>query len=216
MRIGFLHTADVHQITFDKLLNAYPEARAEHRIHPEWLSRAQQEGLTTDLQQLVTQALTELAATNDAVVCTCSTLGPIVDLLQQTKILRVDQPMMARAVRHSPVLLVMCVASTVPVSTALLQAEFSRQQQPEAMQTLLCESAWAFFEQGDLTAYGRAIADAVCDAVGANPELKCIVLAQASMRAAEPYLEHLDIPVLSSPELAVERAVALAAQQAQT
>jgi hypothetical protein len=75
-------------------------------------------------------------------------------------------------------------------------------------QVVMCEAAWPHFEAGDMPAYARAIADAVRPVVAAGKP-DCIVLAQASMAPAEPLLQPLNLPVLSSPRLGVLKALKL-------
>jgi len=71
----------------------------------------------------------------------------------------------------------------------------------------MCEGAWAAFEAGDMDRYAAAIAASV-RAVAAG--LDCVVLGQASMRVAEPLLADLGLPVLASPDLAVDHAIGMA------
>ena len=67
----------------------------------------------------------------------------------------------------------------------------------------LCDGAWPCFEAGDLEGY-LAIVAAECDAVAETSDV--IVLAQASMAGASR-LCTTQVPVLSSPQLAVEAAI---------
>jgi hypothetical protein len=59
-----------------------------------------------------------------------------------------------------------------------------------------CFESWDAFERGNLASYGQEIAQAIEPAAaGAS----AIVLAQASMMAALPFLRHLRAPILTSP-----------------
>jgi hypothetical protein len=54
-------------------------------------------------------------------------------------------------------------------------------------------------------------ADGVAASVrGVSAGHDCVVLGQASMRVAEPLLRDLGMPVLSSPTLAVDKAIGVA------
>ena len=73
------------------------------------------------------------------------------------------------------------------------------------LRDLLCESAWACFERGDLGGYAQAIAAELRAGAGTAD---VIVLAQASMAAAAPLCVDLGIAILSSPRLGLEAALA--------
>jgi hypothetical protein len=70
-----------------------------------------------------------------------------------------------------------------------------------------CLEAWALFEAGDHAGYHELIARHVR---GLAEDFDVVVLAQASMAPAAALLADLAVPVLSSPRLAVARAVAIA------
>lgn len=211
MNIAFLHTADIHVATFNTLLRASPEVHATHQVYAEWLTEAMQSGLSEQLQQRIKSVLTNLAATADVVVCTCSTLGPVAEQMGEKKIIRVDRPMMEAAIEYSPVLLVFCLHSTMAASTELLEQTFHKAEKPARYRTLLCEHAWVHFQQQDFAAFHTAIADAVAQELRAHPDINCVVLAQASMRDAAQHLHNLSIPIFSSPQLAIDKAINTAA-----
>jgi hypothetical protein len=70
-----------------------------------------------------------------------------------------------------------------------------------------CLEAWAEFEAGDLDGYHASIARHVR---GLAADFDVVVLAQASMAPVAALLHDLAIPVLTSPRLAVLRAVEIA------
>jgi hypothetical protein len=70
--ITCLHTAEVHVATFSALL---PDAT--HIVRADFLDRARADGLDA-VSGEVTETLKELSVTGP-VLCTCSTLGPLVD-----------------------------------------------------------------------------------------------------------------------------------------
>ena len=72
------------------------------------------------------------------------------------------------------------------------------------IEELLCDSAWAHFEQGDHTGYIAAIAECLRRAAG---DADVIVLAQASMADAAALCADLPILILSSPRLGLEAAI---------
>lgn len=127
-------------------------------------------------------------------------------------VLRVDRPMAERAVALGQrILVAAALESTVaPTRALVLQAARAASKQIE-LRELLCAPAWAFFERGDLAGYAQAIADALHGGAG---DADVIVLAQASMAAAGPLCADMGIPILSSPRLGLEAALAAVANSA--
>lgn len=210
MKIGFLHTSPVHVSTFDGLLADVPGAEAVHDVEEAWLRDAAASGLTPELCSAVAVRLQKLARATDAVICTCSTLGPIAGQLGDPRVFRVDEPMMAAAADHDDVLLVVCLRSTIEPSSMLLERAFAARGREPSCRTLFCADAWKLFEGGDLDGFGREIAANVRSDLASHAHTGCVVLAQASMRVAAERLADVGVPVLSSPEAAVAKALALA------
>lgn len=227
MKIAFLHTAAIHQQTFDALLsNAQVEVM--HTIEPSWLAQAQTDGLTPALREEVLGGLRTLAQSADAVVCTCTTLGPLVDELideqasehQTSNVFRIDYPMMqVAAATPGRVMLTVCLDSTVQPSTEMLERAYAADAGTPNFEVQHCPEAWAHFEQSNHAEFDQSIADTVVAAVAkaeqGDGKFGCIVLAQASMAgAAKNIIERIpgDIKVLRSPPLAVMHALLLAAE----
>ncbi len=211
MEIAFLHTADVHVQTFDALLDELGySGKRTHMVMPELLQRARGSGLE-GVRAEVLDVLAELAAA-DAVMCTCSTIGPVADEFSRKHdhVFRIDRPAMEEACTHGPdVLVAICLESTRNPSLELLGQCADRLQADVAPRVLLCDAAWPHFERGDLDAFAAAIADEIrSEVMKGKPD--CIVLAQASMRVAEGRLSGLGLPVISSPARAAARAISIA------
>lgn len=209
MRISFLHTAQVHVDTFDAIFKTLaPDAVLSHHVMPELLSRAQADGLnavrgetTTTLQDMLS---------DDAVMCTCSTLGPIADAIADEHLLRIDRPVMEFACAQGSRFLVAICLEATRVSTTDLLADCADQMGVKiAPEVLLIDAAWPHFEDGDLDQFATVIASAIRDAVAVQ-EYDCVVLAQASMHVVEPLLQNIAVPVVSSPKMAAKRAVEIA------
>jgi len=209
MRIAFLHTADVHVQTFDDIMSDLdPSIALTHVVRPDLLDRARTEGIDAVTAETTT-LLTDLADA-DAVMCTCSTLGPLADDVQKTlgHVLRIDRPVMEEAVRHGPtVLIAICLESTKDASVALFNDCAKNKVEPHV---LVISKAWPHFERDDQTAFAHTIAEAVVAEQERLPKLDAIVLAQASMRVAEAALTDVGVPVLSSPRPAALRAIDVA------
>ena len=207
-RIFCLHTADVHVATFTRLYAELArDAVVTHVVRADWLAEARRTGLTDTLRTNISALLQDAASANDAVLCTCSTLGPIAEVLHAATphIIRIDTPLMQAAAAHDGTTLVaFCLESTRAPTLELLTATYARLGKPPRFKAVLCADAWPFFERGDIDGFVGSIATTVRTAAAAVDDLGCIVLAQASMATALPHLAELSRPVYSSPRLAVE------------
>jgi hypothetical protein len=176
--ISCLHTGDVHVATFGALL-----ADAQHVVRADFLDRARAHGVASVADE-VTALLCKLAQSGP-VLCTCSTLGPLVDVIGNDKIVRIDRPAMIAAVAQGgEVVVAICLDSTREATLALFD-----------------DAAWPFFEAGDMDGYARSI---VASVAGQGSR---VLLAQASMAVAAPLLAAQGITVFTTP-VAAARAVA--------
>lgn len=211
-KIALLHTADVHVATFETAFHQLrPDARLSHDIRPELLERARREGLDA-IRTEVHGALSALADA-DAVLCTCSTLGPLVDECAVThrNLVRIDRALMTNACRSGPRMLVaLCLESTRTATLDLLHESAAQVCSIIDPSVVMCADAWPYFEAGDLAAYAGAIAGEIRTAIAKQGPFDCVVLGQASMHVAADGLADLPIPVLTSPEAAVSQCLAVA------
>ncbi len=216
--LAFLHTSPVHIAAFDRLLAEIdPGMTAHHIVDESLLNEARASGeITPALEQRIAAALRDASAPDGAVVlCTCSTIGGSAEaagIRAGDVVLRVDRPMAERAVAMGDrILVAAALASTLAPTRALILHTARAAGKPIQLRELLCETAWAFFERGDLAGYAQAIATELGAAAGTAD---VIVLAQASMAAAAPLCAELGIPILSSPRLGLEAALAACYAQA--
>lgn len=116
--------------------------------------RAQTAGLNA-VRQDAHNAVTALKDA-DAIVCACSTLGPLMDA---DRVLRIDKPAFDCAVMLGPhILIVICLESIRASSEALL-ADYAQTAGVEVTtNTLICAAAWPCFETGDMDAFHTTIA----------------------------------------------------------
>ena len=214
--LAFLHTAQVHVPTFERLTRAAaPGLRVRHRVMEELLADARTLGVDhAGLVARIHDAMREAASGGATVVmCTCSTIGGMAEKTPTHgafTALRVDRAMAEKAVRTGPrVLVVAALESTLAPTTALIlraAADAGVEVQPCP---LLVQDAWVHFQAGESERYIATLAKAIRAAAdGAD----VVVLAQASMAPVVQALSGLGIDVLSSPELGVERALALLAR----
>jgi hypothetical protein len=214
--ISFLHTGDVHVATFDRLMDELaPGTVRQHRVEQGWLDEARDKGMSDALWQAIQTGMAELAS-GGVGVCTCSSIGAAAEAAYSPAcpVVRIDRTLMAAAIEHGPrPLVAMCLESTRAPTMDLLADVASNAGMSIEPKVVMCEAAWPHFEAGDMPAYASAIADAVRPVVAAGKP-DCIVLAQASMAPAEPLLQPLNLPVLSSPRLGVLKALELLRGQA--
>jgi hypothetical protein len=195
--LALLHTSPTHVPVFDALRDeSHPGLELRHLVDEELLARARREGPETvadDVRALFAAAVADGAR---VLLCTCSTIGDVAERADAgVPVLRVDRPMAAAAVATGPRIVVLAtVASTLEPTVALVEEEALRAGRPVDVRTALVEDAWALFEAGDTDGCARAVADAA-DAV---TDADAIVLAQASMTAAQRFTT-TSVPVLSSP-----------------
>ncbi len=199
--LTLIHTAKVHRTTFDSLAaRIAPGARLHHIVRPDWLARAQS-GIGPALTAEIKAAIAEAPG---AVLCSCTTLGPVAGAAGA---IRIDAPMMAQAAKtKGPVLLAYCLESTRAASHALLAAAMAAAEDAARhtgeIRLLDLGDLWPLFEAGDEDGFARAIASRVQKALRAAPGTGCVVLAQASMAGAAAHLSE-PTPILTSPEAAL-------------
>ncbi|MEP1612580.1 MAG: hypothetical protein ABJL72_11750 [Roseobacter sp.] len=212
MRIAFLHTADVHVATFERIFEDLDgDIQQDHHVDADLLERARQGGIEV-VRSDVLAILKKLSAA-DAVLCTCSTLGPLVDeaSVAYGNIIRIDRPLMEQACRDGEKILVaLCLTSTRDATLDLLLDCAKTMAQDIKPVLVQCAEAWSFFEAGDMAGYARSISHSINERLSMEEHIDCIVLAQASMRVAESELEQTGIPIRSSPELAAHKVLQLA------
>lgn len=210
--LALLHTARVHVETFERLSrelgNAIP---IRHEVREGLLADALRAGKITDDVRAATSEVVQALALGGAkvVVCTCSTIGSLAEALvsDRVRVMRIDRPMAQQAVaRGGRIVVYAALRSTFEPTVALLHEVASEANRSIEVTEMLCERAWPLFESGDLVGYIREIATTV--EATARPS-DVIVLAQASMAPAAECLRHLGLPVLSSPKLGLEAAIAM-------
>ena len=207
-RIGFLHTVGFLVEEFRGRMRAeLPDVDSFHVLD---------ESLLQDLlrgkpkaavyRRVVDRVLAAADAGADLIVMTCSSTSPAVDIARRVldvPILKIDDPMMAAAVRAGRRIGLVCTASsTVEPSTALLRSHAEADGRDIAVTPLLQADAYAALITGDRTEHDRLIVEAVTEAAAT---VDALVLAQASLAHLRDGLASaLPIPVLASPSLLMQ------------
>ncbi|MEO7448720.1 MAG: aspartate/glutamate racemase family protein [Humibacillus sp.] len=194
----------MHVATFDDLVRRrLPQACTSHVVDEALLADARAHGPRAVANQVRDRIEELVAAGADIICCTCSTIGDVAEGSDAVvPVFRVDRPMAGRAVELGPrVGVVAALGSTLEPTRALLEGEAARVGVVVALELVTATGAWSRFERGDQQGYLADVAETACRLA---PRVDVIVLAQASMAGAEPRLNGLGVPVLSSPRLAVE------------
>ena len=163
-KFSLLHTAQVHIATFNAFLaEMAPDVDVEHIVNEDLLQQAR---ALTDLQLIRPALRNELLATNNNIVlCTCSTLGGLAEEIgiEVGKIvIRVDRPMIEKALTYGEKLLVVVTTeSTLAPTQVLIDDILSKTKQQAQVEMLLVPDAWQSFSVGDSLAYYGKIADAI-------------------------------------------------------
>lgn len=149
------------------------------------------------------------AAGADAILVTCSSIGPAVDAarpLVNIPILRIDQAMADEAVRlGTRIGVIATLSTTLEPTAALVQASATAQGKAIKIVTHLCTGAFEAVISGDTATHDRLVTaglQALMDKVDV------IVLAQATMARVVDTLPAAEkrVPILSSPRLGVAAA----------
>ena len=201
-KLTLFHTADVHRATFDTLARRIaPEAQLSHVVRPDWLERAQKGidvALSDEIQAEISRAPKAL--------CTCTSIA---EVATQVGALRIDRPMMdAAATTGGPVLMTYCLDSTAGPSRDLLYRAFADIGREPSISMLALTDLWPLFQTGETKEFAQQIAKRIDDTLDDQSDVTCVVLAQASMAEAAQHVT-TNVPVLSSPELALRHALGL-------
>ena len=161
------------------------------------------------IRRLVDQIASAETAGADAVLVTCSSIGPGVALarhLFDIPVMRIDDAMAETAVRQARRIGVLAtLRTTLEPTTALLREKAVEAGRAVELVECLCADAFPAVLAGDTETHDRILRDALTKKLQG---VDLIVLAQASMARVVSTLApgSLRVPVLSSPELAILRA----------
>lgn len=206
MRIACLHTAESNVAVFDSAAKALGIGLniLQHEVRADLLAAAERSGgLTAGISTATQQALLSLAHHADAVVLTCSTLGPAIEGLAKNAsptIMRADEALACAAVHagtEGRKIVVLCAVETTvdPTSRLFMHAA---QRSKALVEIRLVSGAWALFKSGDIKGYLAAVAGAVDQAYldGAS----VVALGQASMSGAASLVTSGPSPLTSATE----------------
>jgi Asp/Glu/hydantoin racemase len=188
-----------------------PEARIFHMVDESLIQNTIRAGKLerNTVRRVVQMVGSAVDAGADAVLVTCSSIGPAVTLAQQlfdVPVLRIDEAMAEAAVRQASTIGVLAtLRTTLDPTTALLRSKAADAGRAVKLVECLCADAFPAVLAGDTETHDRILRKALLEDL---KDVDVIVLAQASMARVVATLPPgaLRVPVLSSPELAVLRA----------
>jgi hypothetical protein len=214
--LTFLHTAPSNVETFDRLAaELAPGITVRHLVDESLLLDARQYGITPELAARVSGRIEEAVSEGAGVVlCTCSTIGDCAEAANagsERPVLRVDRAMARQAIALGRRILVFAtLASTLLPTKELILDEAERAGKEVELIEVVCDAAWTKLEAGDKEGYYDEVAAALRRHAG---EGDVLVLAQASMAPAAARAGALAVPILTSPRLGLEDALAVLAEQ---
>ncbi|MBN1361770.1 MAG: aspartate/glutamate racemase family protein [Sedimentisphaerales bacterium] len=142
----------------------------------------------------------------DLILLACSTFNRAVELARpmiDTPMLQIDRPMMDLAVQQGSKLgLLATVPTTVPASERLLRLAAQDAGKKVKVKTVLCSEAFEEIKKGNTDKHNAMLIEEIDRLAG---EVDAIVLAQVSMSALEPELNHTKVPVLNSGRTAFNK-----------
>jgi Asp/Glu/hydantoin racemase len=211
-RLAVLHTVSALAERFKPMFREkIPDIDTFHMVDESLLQDLMRHGPKPEItRRVVTFASLAADAGADLIVFTCSSTSPAIDVARQTiaaPIMKIDDPMAARAVELGRRIGVVCTTtSTKGPSADLVRAHAREQSRDVEVEALLVDGAFQALSTGNREEHDRLVSAA---AAGLAKRVDVIVLAQASMAHLEDGLKSaVSVPVLSSPRLCVEAVAA--------
>ena len=209
-KLALLHTSPVLAPLFTGLCKQWmPATRIFHMVDESLIKNTIEAG---HLQHLTVRRLIGMIGSAfdggaDAVLVTCSSIGPAVEIAQglfDRPVIRVDEAMAGLAVEQGKrVGVVATLSTTLAPTSALVRRKAREADKPIEIVECLCEGAFEAVMAGDTATHDRIVGEALTQKLRG---VDVIVLAQASMARVLEALPSgaLAAPVLASPELGVK------------
>jgi Asp/Glu/hydantoin racemase len=207
-RVAFIHTVPFLAEEFKRAMAAELPGTDCFHILNESLLQDLLRG--TDVHDVHRRVVAQILLATDAgartVVITCSSTSPAVDIarsLTSADLLKIDDPMAARAARTGQRIGVLCTAtSTVGPSTNLLREHARAAGREVSIATEVNAEAYEALLKGDRARHDALV---IASAIALSGRVDVLVLAQASLAHLRPALEaQLACPVLASPALLMQ------------
>lgn len=217
--LGLIHTSPVLVPAFEALVKEHlPGTAFFHMVDESLIKNTIRSGRLekSTVRRLCAMVESAIGAGADAVLVTCSSIGPAVNVARQlfdAPIVRIDERMAERAVESGPRVGVIATLSTTLEPTAgVIRDTAIRLGRPVELTTHLCEGAFQAVIGGDTETHDRMVREGLLDL---SRRVDAVVLAQASMArvlAQIPETERV-CPFLTSPALAMAQAAEILREQ---
>jgi Asp/Glu/hydantoin racemase len=210
-KLALVHTSPTLTPLFTQLAAKWlPEVDVVHLVDETLIKNTIAAGRLQKLTMRRTIALIGSAVESgaDAVLVTCSSIGPGIDMaaaLYDTPVLRVDRPMAEAAVAQGRRIgVVATLPTTLKPTRELVQSSADLAGREVELVDCLCSGAFEALMSGDGATHDRIVGEALTTRL---QNVDVIVLAQASIARVIEGLPPgaLKAPVLASPELGVRR-----------
>jgi Asp/Glu/hydantoin racemase len=209
-KLALLHTVSGLTATFQQLCaELMPNLEIYHIVDESLLRNTIRDGTPSPAtyRRLADYVRGAEEAGADAVLVTCSSMGPCVEAarpLVGIPVVRVDEPMAEKAIQTGERIGVAAtLATTLKPTTELIERKAAQTGKKHAITSKLCEGAFEAVVSGDTSTHDRIVSQCLR---GLDAKNDVIVLAQASMARVLETMKHdeIHVPVLSSPRLGVQ------------
>ena len=210
-KVGMVHTVEKLIPMWDELAEEMmPGTEIIHLVDEGLLKEIVAGGELTDerVSRLASLASAAEASGAEAVLLTCSTIGPAVDTAKdsvEVPFLKVDEAMADRAVQLGQRIGVIATLHTTLTPTSdLVRARAAAQGREVQIETVLCQGAFEALGAGDTDTHDSIVIKNLKELMG---RVDVVVLAQATMARVADLISEDEkvVPILSSPRLGVER-----------
>ncbi len=209
-RIACLHTAESNIAVFEAAARGL-DVKLIHVVRGDLLSEAEAVGeLTPEITRQTADALLAMTDGADAVLLTCSTVGPGAGEAAgqaDMPILRADAALAEAAVRAGGRIVVLCAVSTTVRPTRALFDAAAQGSSAIIDVRLIDKAAWAAFRAGKTKTYFELVAAASDAAFEAGTDV--VAFAQASMTGAAGLVTQGTVLTSPSVGLALARDAAM-------
>ncbi|MCY1722016.1 aspartate/glutamate racemase family protein [Prolixibacteraceae bacterium Z1-6] len=215
--LGLIHTSATLVPVFQELINKYlagKDLKIFNIVDDSLIKNTIERGAMTPdtARRVVDYVGSAEAAGADFILVTCSSIGAAVESsapLTGVPVLRVDQPMADKAVQMGTKIGVVATLSTTlePTSDLVRRRAIVAGKEIE-LTSKLCEGAFDALMGGKPEVHDESVASALKELA---QQVEVIVLAQASMARVVDQLSEEDkkVPILTSPELAMQHLAAI-------
>lgn len=219
-RIAFVHTVAFLADEFKQSMKTrLPQVDCFHVLNESLLQDLLRgEDKARVYRRVVEQILLAADAGADLIAVSCSSTSPAVDIarpLTRSRILKIDDPLAAEAVRTGTRVGVLCTASsTMEPSTTLLRAHALDQQREISISAEINAQAYSALMEGNRALHDELARESARKLAGG---VDVLVLAQASLSHLRlPLAAELACPVLASPPLLMQQLEQLVADGSPT